>query len=342
MSLPLTYHDDDTENEESTIIYNYDWSTTSLGPIDSWEPIIKNALDLCLQSAYPICLYLGPDLITIFNKEIGKSINKILHFPDHQLSQLKTVMTTGKGVFQEEQYFELPRGGYKEEKYFDYSYSPIFKSDGSVQGIFNLTQEVTQKVLSARRFKTLSEFGRWTSEIKSLDSACNIITKVLRDNNADIPYALIYFIKHKLNVGSESLIARLTDTTFDEDNKKERHFPDYFPETLEIIELSKEVDKNHETYIELKREKTTHSFLKCESWPIHLLIKKGLHVKVILKDDSQAVLLLTKIPLGGDQTLSAVLICENFRKHYDLSVSRKSDEYIFATWKVNRRRKETV
>ena len=39
------------------------------------------------------------------------------------------------------------------------------------------------------------------------------------------------------------------------------------------------------------------------------LIKKGHHVKVILKDDSQAVLLLTKIPLGGDQTLSAVLIC---------------------------------
>ncbi|KAF0511699.1 protein-histidine kinase [Gigaspora margarita] len=215
-------------------------------------------------------------------------------------------MTTGKGVFQEEQYIDILG---KEEMYFDYTFSPILKSDGSVHGIFSLTQEVTQKVLSARRFKTLSEFGRWTSEIKSLDSACNIITKVLRDNNADIPYALIYFIEHKLNAGSESLIARLTATTFDEDNKKERPFPDYFPETREIIDLSKEADNNHETYIELKRETTTHSFLKCDSWPIHLLIKKGLHVKVILKDDSPAVLLLTKIPLGGDQTLSAVLIC---------------------------------
>ncbi|KAF0511701.1 protein-histidine kinase [Gigaspora margarita] len=218
-------------------------------------------------------------------------------------------MTTGKGVFQNEQCIKGQRSGYKEEMYFDYAYSPIFQSDGSVLGIISITQEVTQKVLNARRFKTLSEFGRWTSEIKSLDSASNIITKVLRDNNADIPYALIYFIEHKLNAGSESLIARLTATTFDEDSKKERHFPDYFPETREIIDLSKEADNNHETYIELKRGTTIHSFLKCDSWPIHLLIKKGLHVKVILKDDSQAVLLLTKIPLGGDQTLSAVLIC---------------------------------
>ncbi|KAF0511708.1 protein-histidine kinase [Gigaspora margarita] len=319
MSLSLTNHGDDTENEQSTIIYNYDWSTTSLGPMDSWEPVIKNALDLCLQSAYPTALYLGPNLIMIFNKafqqisknlyELGKSVDKNLKMPDYQRSQLKTVMTTGKGVFQKEQYAEGPRNGYKVEMYFDYTMSPIFKSDGSVHGIFNLVQEVTQKVLSVRRFKTLSEFGRWTSEIKSLDSACNIITKVLRDNNADIPYALIYFIEHKLKACSESLIARLTATTFDEDSKKERHFPDYFPETCKIIDLSKEVDNNHETYIELKRETITHSFLKCDSWPIHLLIKKGSHVKVILKDGSQAVLLLTKISLGGDQTLSAVLIC---------------------------------
>ncbi|KAF0468055.1 PAS domain S-box protein [Gigaspora margarita] len=332
MSLPLTYYGDDTKNEQSTIVYNYDWSTTSLGPMDSWEPIIKNTLDLCLKSANPIILYLGPDLIRIFNKafrqimentfKIGKSASEA-NMPDYQLSQLKTVMATGKGVFQENQYFETLR-------------------DGSVHGVFSLTQEVTQKVLSARRFKTLSEFGRWTSEIKSFDSACNIITKVLRENNADIPYALIYFIEHKINAGFESLIARLIATTLDEENKKERHFPDYFPETREIIDLSKEIDNNHETYIEIKRETTTHSFLKCDSWPIHLLIKKGLHVKVILKDDSQAVLLLTKIPFGGDQTFLAVLICENFRKHYDLSASRQSDEYIFATWEVNRRRKEAV
>ncbi|KAF0530598.1 protein-histidine kinase [Gigaspora margarita] len=134
-----------------------------------------------------------------------------------------------------------------------------------------------------------------------------MITNVLRNNNADIPYLLIYFIEHKSNAGSESLIARLAATTFDEDSGKERHFPDYFPETNEIIDLSKEEYKNNEIYVELKRETTTCSFLKCESWPIHLLIKKGGHVKVFLKDESQAV--LTKSSLDDDQALSVVFIC---------------------------------
>ncbi|CAG8478555.1 15498_t:CDS:2, partial [Dentiscutata heterogama] len=179
---------------------------------------------------------------------VGKSVKEALDMPDYQLSQLETVKTTGKGFFVKEQYVERARYGYKLEEYYNYTFSPIFKSNGSVHGIINLVQDVTQKVLSARRFKTISEFGRWTSEIKSLDSACKVITKVLSDNNADITYALIYFINHKLNVGYESLIARLVATTFDKDSIKARRFPDYFPETHEIIDLSKETDKIYETY----------------------------------------------------------------------------------------------
>ncbi|CAG8493062.1 15810_t:CDS:2 [Dentiscutata heterogama] len=173
MSLPLTYNGDDTKNEESAIIYNFDWSMTSLGPIDSWEPMIKNALNLCLQSTFPICLYLGPDYITIYNKafqrqillkdkyDIGKSAKEDL--TDYFISQLETVKTKGEGFFVKEHYIERTRNGYKEEAYFNYTFSPIFKSDGSVYCIFNLVQDVTQKVLSTRRFKTISEFGCWTS-----------------------------------------------------------------------------------------------------------------------------------------------------------------------------------
>src|ERR1043165_2203867 len=133
-------------------------------------------------------------------------------------------------------------------------------------------------------------------EIKSLESACSIITKILSKNNADISYALIYLIDHKLT-------ARLISTTFDENG---RRFPDYFPETHEVIDLSKDYNESHE-YIELKRRET-YSFLKCDSWPIHLLIKNSEHIKVLLKDESQAVLLLKKITLAGEQKLSAILI----------------------------------
>ncbi|CAG8740617.1 1184_t:CDS:1, partial [Dentiscutata heterogama] len=90
--------------------------------------------------------------------------------------------------------------------------------------------------------------------VESLESACDIMKNILSDNHADIPYALIYFVENKLNYdGSESLIARLITTTFDEDGKKERHFPDYFPETHEIIDLTNDFDIGYDNYINLKR-----------------------------------------------------------------------------------------
>lgn len=95
-----------------------------------------------------------------------------------------------------------------------------------------------------------------------------MMTKVLSDNSADIPYSLIYLIEHS----SKSQIARLITTTFDDNNKKGRHIPDYFPETHERIDLAKDADKSYETYMDLKRMTATYSFLKCKSWPIHLAL----------------------------------------------------------------------
>ncbi|RIB14264.1 hypothetical protein C2G38_2195644 [Gigaspora rosea] len=134
-------------------------------------------------------------------------------------------------------------------------------------------QEITQKVLNTRRLKILNDFGR---KMPVLEKACCITTEVL--SNKDIPYALIYFVEPRTSVGSKSMIARLVSTTFDDDDKKECQFPGYFPGTPKIIDLSKDVDKRWKT------------------------------CKVLLKDGSQAVLLLAN-SLCGNQELSAILIC---------------------------------
>ncbi|CAG8512311.1 7486_t:CDS:10, partial [Scutellospora calospora] len=97
----------------------------------------------------------------------------------------------------------------------------------------------------------------------------------------------------------------------------------------------KDANQSYDTYIELKRT-TTYLYLKCDSWPISLVIKEGKHVKVFLKDESQAVLLLTKVPLGGGQILPAILICglnrlhpldENYMEFLNL-VSNQLDTYL--------------
>ncbi|RIB10108.1 hypothetical protein C2G38_2207030 [Gigaspora rosea] len=79
-----------------------------------------------------------------------------------------------------------------------------------------------------------------------------IITKVLSNNNADIPYALIYFVDSKSNSCFGCSIAHLIATTFDYDDKTGWKFPDYLPKTLKIIDLAKDANKIYNTYIELK------------------------------------------------------------------------------------------
>ncbi|KAF0459913.1 PAS domain S-box protein [Gigaspora margarita] len=323
MSLPSSHKRGDIENQNfANEVYNYDWSSTPLGSMDTWDPAIKTATSLCLKSVFPICLFIGPPhWIQLYNKAwepifqskpyaLGKSFKETWPEVYDVITPLfESVRTTKKGIYRKEDYYELHRDGYTEETYFDYTYSPVFKLDGSVYAIITIAQETTQKVLNARRLKILGEFGRRMPEIESLENSSRIATEVL-SNNKDITYALIYIVESRLNAGSKSIIARLASTTFDEDDKKEYQFPDYFPDTPKIIDLSKDVDKSYNyKYITLKRHVATYSFVKCdESWPLDLVIKEGKHIKVLLKDGSQVVLLLAN-SFCGDQTLSAILIC---------------------------------
>ncbi|CAG8562128.1 2882_t:CDS:10, partial [Scutellospora calospora] len=325
MSLSLTNSSDVIENEESNFInmvYNYDWSSTPLGPMDTWDLALKNVVNLCLKVEFPICIFIGPpDWILFYNRAFipmlksqhpsafGKLCKDIWagHFENRMLVEFNNVITTGKGVLGRDEPAELQRDGYVEVAYFYNTFSPVYKSDGTVCALWCPAQETTAGVLTKRRLKVLDEFGLQISDIESLESACHIITKVL-SNNEDIPYTFIYFVKHNLNTSSESLIARLIATTFDEDDKKGRNIPDYLPEIPEIIDLTKDINKNYGTYIELKRKTATYTFLKCEYWPIYLAIKEENHVKVLLKDESQAVILSIKILLDKGQVLSVVLI----------------------------------
>ncbi|KAF0516113.1 PAS domain S-box protein [Gigaspora margarita] len=319
-----------SKNENSTLIerfYNYDWSSTSFGPIASWEPQIKSIVNLCFKSGFPIFILIGQDWITIYNeaaiptmksKHPHAFIKPAIEIWDNEMPDLfpylKSVRESGKG---HDKYIEAFRDGYKEEIYIDYSINPIYKLDGTFWGIISINPESTQKVLNNRRLKTLNKLSCQTSDAESLESACQIIMKALQ-NNQDIPYALIYLIENNKDpkTGFNSPVARIVATTFDEVCKEEliheklkRHIPDYFPETHEIIDLTRISDQDYGTYVEVKYATSTYSLLRCDCWPINLVIKEEKFIQVLLKDNSQAILLPIKLKFCNERNLSAVLIC---------------------------------
>ncbi|RIB29812.1 hypothetical protein C2G38_2154285 [Gigaspora rosea] len=308
-----------SNNENSNLIrrfYNYDWSSTSLGPIDLWEPQIKSILGLCFKSSFPTSMFMGQDWITIYNEAFLKPAIEIWYDMPELITKLDRVRESGKGVYYHDFYKKSSRDGYKEEMYIDYSHNPIYKLDGTVWGVICIMTESTQKVLNKRRLKTLDKLACQTADAKSLESACQIIMKALH-NNQDIPYALIYLIENIKDpkTGFNSLVARLVATTFDEVCKEElvneklkRHIPDYLPETHEMIDLTKVSYQDHDTYTE-KYATSTYLFLRCDCWPINLVMKEENPIQVLLKDNSQAILLPIKLTSCNERNLSAVLIC---------------------------------
>ncbi|RIB11768.1 hypothetical protein C2G38_2202576 [Gigaspora rosea] len=287
----------DSNNENLNLLerfYNHDWSSTSFGPIDSWEPQIKSILDLCFKSGFPAFIHMGQDWISIYNEATIPVLHSmhphaflkpaIEIFNSDLVTQLNRVRESGKGIYFHDRYMEIFRDCYKEEVYHDCSITPIYKSDSTVWGVLCITFDTTQRVLNKRRLKTLEKLSCQTSDAESLESACQIMMKALQ-NNQDIPYALIYLVENNnknSKTGFNSLVARLIAATFDEVCKEEfinneklkRHIPDYFPNTHEIIDLAKISDQDYDTYIDVKYATSTYSFLRCDCWPINLVIKE--------------------------------------------------------------------
>jgi hypothetical protein len=44
-----------------------DWSTTPLGPLETWPQSVRTAVSICLNSRFPILLWLGPELRLVYN-----------------------------------------------------------------------------------------------------------------------------------------------------------------------------------------------------------------------------------------------------------------------------------
>jgi PAS domain S-box-containing protein len=99
--------------------------------------------------------------------------------------------------------FFMDRGGYIEETYYSFSYSPIRDESGNVGGLFCPNNEATAKVLYARRLRTLSELAAKSFVEKSSGAACLSAASILAKNPDDIPFALLYLIE------SEGRSARL-------------------------------------------------------------------------------------------------------------------------------------
>jgi len=184
------------------------WARTAFGPVSEWPQSLRTALRICLDSRFPIVIFWGPEFRHLYNdsylsvlgskhpEALGETGKKIwAEIWDTIGPMLEGVMRTGQATWERDQLLLIKRSGYLEEGYFTYSYSAIRLSSGEVGGIFCAVHEVTDRVLGARRLKTLREVADQVVQAKNETDACRLAMQSVVRNPTDCPFAMIFLVE---------------------------------------------------------------------------------------------------------------------------------------------------
>jgi PAS domain S-box-containing protein len=185
-------------------IRDFDWSSTTLGPIDTWPSSLRDAVRLCLHSRFQLAIYWGPQLVLLYNDAerdvLGAMHPRVLGRPAADVLAdiwdvvgplLHGVTATGEATWSVDQPLRINRNGFVEETFFTFSYSPIPDGDRT-GGVLLVSFETTERVLAERRLRTLRELATETAKVQSADEACDRAATVLAANQSDIPFSLLY------------------------------------------------------------------------------------------------------------------------------------------------------
>jgi PAS domain S-box-containing protein len=203
-----------------------DWSKTPLGPVGNWPQSLRTSVSTCLDCAFPIVLWWGPELAILYNDEYAQIMGPAKHpaalgqpgakvwaeIWDIISPMLAQVVEHAVPTRSRDLLLHIERG-YLEEAYFSFSYSPIHAEGGKVGGIFCPVIETTEKVLGERRLRTLRDLAARCKGAGSEESVYEAAAAVLQGNPHDVPFALLYRIEERGTVASLKAVAGIPRAT---------------------------------------------------------------------------------------------------------------------------------
>jgi len=189
-------------------IRTFNWAQTPLGAIENWPQSLKTSTGLMLNSQHPMWVGWGPEVTFLYNDAYIQVLSMAKHpgalgKPAAQVwSEIwdicgplaDKVFRRGEASFLNDVRLFMNRGDFLEETFYSFSYSPIRDESGNVGGLFCPSAEVTAKLLSTRRLRTLSELAAESLVEKSTQGACASAAGILAKNPDDVPFVLIYLI----------------------------------------------------------------------------------------------------------------------------------------------------
>jgi signal transduction histidine kinase/CheY-like chemotaxis protein len=153
------------DSETVALLRSTDWSSTALGDPSIWPDTLRLQLNICFESAFPIAIWWGPDLIQFYNDGYRPILGATKHpqafgHPARDTwsdiwptigSMVEQVVHAGTAVMGEDMPLVIDRNGYPELCHFTFSYSPIRAVSGEIVGMFTAAVETSKRVGAERR-----------------------------------------------------------------------------------------------------------------------------------------------------------------------------------------------
>ena len=187
------------------LVRAFNWGATPLGDSASWSPVLKTTVRIMLTSRFPMWMFWGPELTVLYNDAyarttLGKKHPWALGRPANVVwseiwkdigPRIERVLETGEASWDETLFLILERGGYPEETYHTFSYSPLVGPDGANAGMLCVVMEDTARVLGERQ---LSYLGTLAAALVDANSKAEVFAAIERGlkGQRDIPFALLY------------------------------------------------------------------------------------------------------------------------------------------------------
>ena len=153
--------------EMGALMRAHDWTTTSLGPPETWPHPLRTTVRLLLNTVHPMYIWWGPELLCFYNDSYRQLIGRERHpgslgRPAREVweeiwpiigPQIAMVMAGGGATWQKNALIPITRDGRLEDVYWTYSYSPIDDESAAagVGGVLVICNETTEQVEAARR-----------------------------------------------------------------------------------------------------------------------------------------------------------------------------------------------
>jgi signal transduction histidine kinase/ActR/RegA family two-component response regulator len=178
----------------------HDWSGSPLGAPGHWDPVLRNAVSLILDSEFPMYIAWGPKLTMLYNaayiplldgrhpSALGTPLAEV--WPDlwTGVRPLAERALAGESTYGEDVPRTIRRDGKAYRGWFTLAYSPLRDSTGLVRGFLCVISETTPRVQLERRhavqLQVVDSLRRLHHPADIIECACGLLGKHLKLEHA--------------------------------------------------------------------------------------------------------------------------------------------------------------